>query len=897
MLGLGSITFLAPWALAAGAILPLLWWLLRVTPPSPRLVRFPAVRLLFGLAAREETPARTPWWLILLRLVLAALLILAVAHPLINADTQAGGGGPLLLVVDDDWAAARQWQRRQAMMDALLDQAERTARPVLLLTTAPPAEGGPIQVSGAMTAAATRAVAQALAPKPWPADRVAAGEALRRLERVPGMRVVWLSNGLAGPGGVELARRLQTLARLEAFVDPPGELGRVLVPPPLGAPDLSPRLRRASSFGQEQVWVRAADRGGRLLARQQATIAAGQAEAAVTFQMPAELRNRIARIDIEEEASAATVVLVDERWRRRPVGVVEGGTAEISPLLADRHYLDKALGPYVEMRSGSIDSLLARSLSVALLPDSVRPTPAELARLEGWIEKGGVLLRFAGPNLSRAPDSLLPVRLRGGGRTLGGALSWTAPMTLAPFPEASPFAGLAIPSDVRVSSQVLAEPEIDLNDKTWARLEDGTPLVTAARRGEGWLVLVHTTGSPAWSTLPMSGLFVDMLRRLVALSQGMAEAESDARLSAVEVLDGFGRLRAPVAGVAALPARELAKTTPSPRHPPGFYGDEAARRALNLGPAVAALEPLAVPSGVAVADYAQARREIDLRPWLLMAALLLALVDTAVALGLRGLLRPSAAAALLALALAGNPGEARAQDDDFAMEAALNTRLAYVRTGDPATDQVSSAGLRGLTQVLARRSTVVMAEPMGVDIEADPLLFFPVLYWPVTDAQAAPSPAAASKLRDYMRKGGMIVFDTREQGDLAGAAEGGRLQELARDLAMPPLVPVDPEHVLTRAFYLLRDMPGRHAGGTVWVERTTEQVNDGVSTVVVGGNDWAGAWAVDERGRPQLAVTPGGERQRELAYRFGVNLVMYALTGNYKGDQVHVPHILERLSR
>jgi hypothetical protein len=116
-------------------------------------------------------------------------------------------------------------------------------------------------------------------------------------------------------------------------------------------------------------------------------------------------------------------------------------------------------------------------------------------------------------------------------------------------------------------------------------------------------------------------------------------------------------------------------------------------------------------------------------------------------------------------------------------------------------------------------------------------------------------------------------------------------------LKIPPLVPVPPEHVLTKSFYLMQEFPGRWVGGTVWVEPTEDRVNDGVATVIMGSNDWAGAWAVDAQGRPALPVIPGGEPQREQAYRFGVNLVMYALTGNYKADQVHVPAILERLGQ
>jgi len=136
------------------------------------------------------------------------------------------------------------------------------------------------------------------------------------------------------------------------------------------------------------------------------------------------------------------------------------------------------------------------------------------------------------------------------------------------------------------------------------------------------------------------------------------------------------------------------------------------------------------------------------------------------------------------------------------------------------------------------------------------------------------------------------------------------LQELAAQLDVPPLEPIPADHVLTRTFYLLQDFPGRHAGRSIWVEASApdaEQIegmpfrnlNDGVTPVVIGGNDWASAWAVDDAGAALYPVGRGfaGERQREIAFRFGVNLIMHVLTGNYKSDQVHVPALLERLGQ
>ena len=159
----------------------------------------------------------------------------------------------------------------------------------------------------------------------------------------------------------------------------------------------------------------------------------------------------------------------------------------------------------------------------------------------------------------------------------------------------------------------------------------------------------------------------------------------------------------------------------------------------------------------------------------------------------------------------------------------------------------------------------------------------------------------------------MILFDTRDADTAqfgSGSENGRKLQQLARPLDIPPLEPIPADHVLTRTFYLLQDFPGRFASQDVWVEAAPadaaqaegmpfRNLNDNVTPVVIGGNDWASAWAIDASGQRLFPVGRGyaGERQREIAYRFGVNLIMHVLTGNYKSDQVHVPALLDRLGQ
>jgi hypothetical protein len=905
MLALGSLAFVSPWLLLALAALPIIWWLLRVTPPAPRRVAFPAIRLLLGLVPREETPARTPLWLILLRMVLAALVILAVAHPLLNPEARLASAGPILLIIDDGWAAARDWPARQAALNGLLAEAEREDRQVVLVTTAATATDEPPAALTPLRATDARAEVQALLPKPWPVNRRTALARLEALSLPDASSAIWLSDGVADDGGNEaLAAYLAGRGNLRYLAAGPAEASVMLAAGAIEAKDVGVVLHSLPATAPRLFQVRASGDDGRLLARQAITIEQGAKGAELRLPMPSELRNRMTRIEIEGDQSAGSVLLVDERWRRRPVGVVAAPNTRGQPLLAENYYLERALGPFSEIRRGSASDLLNRELAILIFSDTGPDSPAEEAAVTKWIEGGGLLLRFAGPRLAEQGDHLLPVRLRhGGGRTIGGALSWEQPAKLAPLEADSPFAGLAVPADVTVSRQVLAEPDLDLANKTWARLADGTPLVTAEKRGQGWIVLVHTTANAEWSNLALSGLFVEMLRRIEAMSQGITEAGEEA-LAPLETLDGFGRLQRALPTARPIPGKEMATTIASPRHPPGFYGTADARRALNLSAGISELKPIEnLPPDIRRETFATGG-EIDLRPPLLTVALLLALADLVIAYALRGLLRrrPARLAAALLIAMLGIPSAVRA-DDAFVVQAASELRLAYVRTGNREVDGVSRAGLLGLTATLNRRTAVETAEPLAIDIERDELIFFPLLYWPVISTQTASSPKAVERINRYLETGGTILFDTRDADDQTPGPVGGaavsaqRLRRLVAGIKMPPLVPIPPDHVLTKSFYLLHDFPGRWNIGTLWVEPVEDRVNDGVSGAIVGANDWAGAWAVDAQGRPALAVVPGGEPQREMAMRFGVNLVMYVLTGNYKSDQVHVPAILERLGQ
>ncbi len=906
MLPLGPLAFAQPWLLLALLALPAIWWLLRATPPAPRRIVFPPFLILARLLSSERTPARTPWWLLMLRLAIATLIVLATAGPVLDPRPPLAGREPVLIVLDDGWAAAPHWDGRIATLQDLLGRIRRENRTVFLLRTAPGREG-PVLIADDPGRLARRL--EDLVPRPWPVDHAAAATLLARLEE-PAFTVFWLADGIFSRpeerrATADFARALRRLGPVTVFADPPAERARLLREPRAEGDSLVLEMVRPAPGPAELVPVMTHGPGGEILARAELSFAAGERIGRGTVTLPLELRNRIARLDAA--AGVGTVVLFDERWRRRIVGLTGAERdPESQPLLSELYFVSRALQPYAELREGRVADLVAAPLSMIVLADVGRLAAEERELLEGWIRRGGVLLRFAGPRLAAGGDDLLPIRLRQGDRILGGAMSWSKPLPFAPFPSEGPFAGLETSPEALVYRQVLAEPGPELAAATLATLEDGTPIITGRRLGEGWLLLVHTTANTSWTSLPLSRLFIDIMRRTIALAPGVG-GRPEGMLRAVRTLDGFGRLGRPAADLLPLPARELAEATPGPDTPPGLWAPVVADReatetpgtALNLQKRVADSRALDLAALVTEVRPYGGGRETPLAPWLLTAALLLALADLAIAFALRGLLRPLAAAIALTLMTAGTAG---AEEDETVLAERLSvTRLAYVRTGLPEVDRLSAAGLEGLGLVLARRTSVEPGDPVGVDPATDELALYPLLYWPVPPEHPDLAPGTLARIDAYLKNGGMILFDTGDAGRLLPGQGGGpgeqRLARLLEGLDLPPLVPVPENHALTRSFYLLQDFPGRFTGQTVWVDEAPAGINDGVSSVVIGANAWAGAWAIDELGAPLLPVVPGGERQREMARRFGVNLVMYALTGNYKTDQVHIPALLERLSQ
>ncbi|EJF75640.1 DUF4159 domain-containing protein [Bartonella alsatica] len=931
------MSFAAPLLLLGLLSLPIIWWLLRITPPSPSKELFPPSRFLPKPTNQQETTNYTPWWLLLLRLTLAALIIIALAQPIWNQKPIAlSQSQPLAIIIDNGWASTKEWKKRISVAETLLAQAEKYQKDVYFLATAE----NDVSNIGPLPAKTIKQHLMYLQPRPWSVNRMHALKKLIEITKGEPLDIAYLSDGLQTNDDDQiftLIEKLKPKTFLWYLTDISDLIAITAIENNNG--NMAARVIRSTTHGKLQATLNLYDANNQLLGHFTTNFLEGEATTLVPFNVPLELRNDIAWIKINNQPHAAATFLVGSRNKVSRVALLSPNTNEmVQPLLSPFYYIIKALQDHTQLITADgrelsidIDHLLKQNPSVFIIGDIVNMSEEVEKKLSEFVNKGGTLIRFAGENLSAAEhsDSLLPVSLHSGKRLLGSIMSWTKPQKLAPFAKNSLFFDLPFPEDVTVSRQILAEPSPDLFEKTWLSLSDGTPLITATERGKGTLILIHIAPDPTWSNLPLSGFFAQMLQKLITLS-----AYKDTNLTHIKkgttiqnpwrTITADGQLQIPPSYVVPLILGPQDTPTPSYLTPPGLYGVKNNFYALNLlNHSSHLMKQTSLPPSLSERPLSYDTKEKYLIGPLLGLAILLFAFDNFLVLWIGGAFFLNRQRNMLLflplticlIAFFSHILTVHAQDienhNETIIQAAGAAHLAYVVTHNHEIDTTSKSGLEALSQFIAERTMLSPGSVIALDLDKDELAFYPLIYWPIDANSPLPTQKSLEKINSFMKHGGTILFDTRDQIstnlNLKGTATPAtqRLRAILKGLSIPTIEPASNDHVIARSFYIMPDFPGLYRGSPLWVESSsTNKKNksslisgDNVSSLLITANNFAGAWALDEKGMWKYPLIPNDPMQRLWSFRAGLNIVIYVLTGNYKADQVHVPALLERFKR
>ncbi len=857
--------FLNPWILTSLAALPVLWFILRFMPPLPKKTFLPTARFLIGLSNNQTTPDTAPWWLILLRLLILACLIFAFAAPVYNPQKPSDSSGPLRLVFDNGWASAQVWDKQTAKADEILQNAASANRPVQLLFTATKNDNSFIRADQAL------ARIRSAEPQSWPGDPLS-------LSNKDKAETIWISSGIAEN---EFYKAAENFAKNGLTVYMPEMKDRPALLRKADAPNSVISVETISGSGEKSINLQAFDAKGKLINQMRADVTGQSGGMDIIDDANLFTGKTIYQWKAPSVAGTGGVYLADISKGNASIGI-DSKTTPGSPDFSDASfYLSRALENVAKIENGSIDDLIKKNVPVILLPDISSFSPQTLTALEKWIEAGGILLRFGGNNMSEADNALVPVPLRTGLRSLSGDMTWTKALKLSEFTKSSPFAGMALP-DVTVEKQLLAEPSADLDKHVWAKLSDGTPFITAKPQGSGMIVLVHSTATPDWSDFVLSGFYVTFLKEILELSSLPDKSiTSSASLQPSSVFDGWGRLIRPSGDIRSMTRNELTTLLPSEKNPPGIYTDGVRKFAFNLGDRLPPLDAIgALPANATSESLTVITQEKQLSSHLFLLAIILFLLDWLI-LFLSTRSRSFKLAAVILLLFV--PLPVQAQNN---VNRAESVHLACVKTSN---DEACLKALQKLSAQIKMRTSIEMGDPVIADLDKDDLSFYPFLYWPI-DPQSPNSPAMKENLKNYLNMGGMVLIDTRDgaydTSQIIASPAVTRLRELLQGVDIPPLKPATKDHVLFKSFYLLNLYPEYDLTGKIWIEDASLPPEEKLSSVLITGEDWLSHWAYSS-----------DMTDEEMSYRFGINLVMYSLTGNYKSDQVHMKAILERMGQ
>ncbi len=945
--------FAYPLILLAFLALPLAWWWLRHTPPRPQNVVFAPIHLLAGLIAPHQTQHTPPWWWLAVRLLLISCLILAFSAPSITPTSikQSNTSG-LILIIDSGWPMAAHWPQRKAVLQQHLAQAHLASTPVWLILSHS-------SQLAAQPAEQAKEALETLTLQPFIPERDALLAPLQAaIKAMPDAQIIWASDGVASQNDEAFLGFLrgQILPKNLTVLHDDAHLPSAITQASQNADALNLQIERLTLAHETKGQVQAVDAQGRTIIEQSFAFSHGQNRLTLSIPLPIDLRNEIVRLRLANPPHAGGVFLLDERWKRKSVALISGTIADPNtPLLSASHFLRTALAPFAHVRElpsatleHALEQFMAQKVAVIVLTECGAIPASQQAALSNWLEQGGILLRFADTKITdaaaqmepSAPDNplFLPLQTRPSLRTLSGTLTWDQPQTIAPFAKTSPFAGLLPASDVVIRRQIISPLITNTSAQIWAELSDGTPLVSARAftakkeqkthpqdKTQGWSVLVHVAAHPDWSNLPLSGTFMQMLQRLVNLAAHTPTPLDTPQTAAVtalplwRALTAQGQLVLPSTPMPPVSTALVRALTPTPLHPPGLYGTNDTYLAVNALSNIPfqAIFSAQQPPPIAVTSY-DLPQSRALTPFFLILALMLFMLDSALVLWQKtplffqersAFFRSKAALSLFILAssLIWLPlSPSCAQDTPHGL------RLAYLKSGNPELDRVSQAGLNSLAHHINQRTSVRVSSTIGLDPAQDELAFYPLIYWPLQASSPALSAQALRQLAAYMKNGGTLLCDTQDQDSQIMDAHGrptspnlDLLKALLSQLDAPTMAVVPPHHVLTKTFYLLDSFKGRFSEGMLWSERLMSGTDpsaqhnsgDGISPLLITSNDMASAWAADESGQALLPLDNASPRQREMAVRAGINIVLYTLTGNYKADQVHVRDILDRMSQ
>ncbi|MDC3091076.1 DUF4159 domain-containing protein [Rickettsiales bacterium] len=900
-----SITITYPYAFLIFIFFPVFWKILRTLPLSPKLIKFPAIKIIANEQSIDQSPAKLSYPIVLLRLLILTFIIFAISQPIINK--QDSSPKNYLIILDNSWISSTTWNKKIEDIKNLISTNESIKNKYSIITTTEYDKNKVFKLFN-KNSDEIKKILFSLKPLSWnPNYDLIRNELIGLDEKFDS--IYWFTEKVVNKQKISLIenigeRNLKVVASSETLIPPILKLRKrgdeeyefeithplnIFSKGTIDCYDLKKRLLYRIDYESESK-----KNEDKFITKVKATI-------------PISIKNKIGFFQMSNQKSPVSVVLLSESNRKKNIGITRYGNQGIqSEFAGGNYYVKKALEKNYNIWEGSLEKLLNEEIQIIFIDDLYTVKSNLESKLLTWISNGGTLIKFGGEKLANdiSNESFNTINdylsLTGEIVDLNNKLSIKKTMKVSEIESLSPFYGLEISNEVEVKKYLqtrsnLSKDELDI----WMKLENGTPLVSSFPYSKGRLIFFHLPLNNSWSNFSLSYSFLDILERIVGQTKGI-NSKKDRFLKPYLTLGGFGDLQKPSSQNLSLKNfNENKEIKINYFHPPGLYKDSDGIISLNMSNHLDQTFKLYKFDDNYISEIIDTDKSKSLMPILLMISILLFMIETFITLFQRQLIifdKKLLLRRFIFLFIIIYSNFSIAATDKYIPEY-MENRIGYILSGNEQIDNLSENGLNVISRFVSAKTASIFDTPKSIALDKDNLYFYPLIYWPIISNLNEIKVEEKKKIESFIEDGGLLLIDCNiEKSSLEFSMCFRNIEFFFRTMQISKFTLLNNKNPISKSFYLLNSFPGRR-NNDVYVAYNNSKSTDNAASIILGDNYWAEAWAKDEQNRYIFPLLENMENQRLLSLRFGLNLIIYALTGNYKTDQVHIPEILKRMDK
>ncbi len=900
MLNIGNIVFQNPYFLILLLTFPFFWKYLRSSPLPPSLVKFPAIILVSNHKSIDNTPEKNSFFILLLRILIFIILVLVLSKPKFGKINHSKF--EQLVIIDNSWTSSANWNDRKSKIKELLKSYKFSNFNFTIMSTTQHSKNDILNVTTNNYEEAKEFLHK-LKPFPWEPNYELVKKNLKNKEKNFDS-VFWFTESIIN---IEKKKLYEFLKQDNLFIV--SSLNENL-PPIL---KLNTQSNETYEFeithldeGISNGFIDAYDKNRRLLFRfkyNEKFEKDGEFfKTNVNLVLPVYLKNKVDFFQVNSIRTPSTVVYLNKWEKNKLVGLSTlNSNKNIQELDKGNYYVKKALEKNYKIVEDNLENLLAQNLKIIYIDDSYLIEKSLEKKLLTWLKNGGTLIKLSGKKLIRELNlgnenffdftfSLLKES-----SNLGKNLSLKNFLKIREFDNRSPFFGLVIPNEIKIKKYIQSNVKKSENIETLANLENGASLISAMNFGKGKMILFHVPCNLDWSNLCFSYLFVDLNERIINSIKGFKE-ENERILKPYLSINGFGELEKPYPESLNI-IKNLVQKQVKVKYdkPPGLYKDSNGIYALNLSDSL---------------DYNFKKFEFeekifsintlnhkgsDLQNILISIVFILFILENLFIMiskqAINFNIKKNFKFLFVFLLI---PTNLIATEKSIFSLVSSN-KIGYVITKNKNINEINENGLISLSNFITQKTAAIMELPEPIDFYTDELYYYPLIYWSIIDENTNLDENEIKKINNYTKNGGLLIIDCKTQ-----------LNNILPDDCLKIFRNIFPlnffskfkvlnnSHAISKSFYLLNSFPGRR-NNKVFVTSNESQKSDKGASIVLSNNHWTDSWALNKDKDFLFPLLDNIENQRTLSFRFGLNLLIHSLTGNYKTDQVHVPEILKRI--